>query len=307
VSFLTKIELKDRAVFCEELKVKHLKTIYKCLLGDTIDPDILFINLNEIFKSLTKISIQEIDFVDFFILLIHLRCSSIGSVINIQISENTNLELNLYKLLERLNGISKENLLSKDEFEKFSIQYKLPSILEVLKINNDQEKIYNYFIKEVYINDQKFVIENENQSEEIFKILPAKNSTIIFKKIRYIVSHFNDVNLLDYNKQIDQQLFFNFNIKNLSSLIKILFGDHLLALYENIFGLCKLGNFTPEYIENCTPGEYILFVKKLQETNKQESQQSLEPSYSEEDSSFDESLNPYESGDLPPVTSQFSG
>jgi hypothetical protein len=307
VSFLTKIELKDRTVYCKELKVKHLKTIYKCLLGDSIDSDSLLINLNEILKSLTAISIQEMDFVDFFILLIHLRCSSIGSIINIQISENTNLELNLYKFIEKLDSIPKDQLLSEDKFEKFCIRYKLPSILEVLKINNDQEKIYNYFIKEVSINDQKFIIENENQSEEILKILPVKNSTLIFKKIRNVVSQFNNVDLLDYNKQIDQQLFFNFNIKNLSSLIKILFGDHLLALYENIFGLCKLGNFTPDYIENCTPGEYILFVKKLQETNKQESQQPLEPSYQEEESSFDESLNPYESGDLPPITSQFSG
>ena len=108
MSFLTKIELKNKIVYCEELKVKHLKTIYKCLLGDEIDPDSLLVNLKFILEKLTKLSIQEIDFVDFFIILIHLRCSSIGSIINIQITENTTLELNLYKIIDELLKIDKE-------------------------------------------------------------------------------------------------------------------------------------------------------------------------------------------------------
>ena len=61
---------------------------------------------------------------------------------------------------------------------------------------------------------------------------------------------------------------FNFNISNLGIILKLLFGEQLLTLYSNIFNLCSQGNLTPEYIENCTPGEYILFVKKIEEVQQ---------------------------------------
>jgi hypothetical protein len=51
----------------------------------------------------------------------------------------------------------------------------------------------------------------------------------------------------------------------------------LLSLYENSIMLCKVGNLTPEFIENSTPGEYILYIKKLQEiisVNKNSNQMS---------------------------------
>mgnify|MGYP000222916683 CR=1 FL=1 len=100
----------------------------------------------------------------------------------------------------------------------------------------------------------------------------------------------------------------NFNIKNLCTFIKLLFNDQLLSIYENIFALCKLGNFTPEYIENCTPGEYILFVKKLEQLNKTNTQQpsnDMNINNGEPLDSYD-SINPYESDDLPPITSEFT-
>lgn len=307
MSFVTKIQLKDKIVYCEELKVKHLKTIYKCLLGEEIDAESLLFNLDNIFKTITEIETKKLSFIDFFIILINLRCSSIGNIINIQISENTNLELNLFKFIEELSKIEIEELLSCSKFNDITIHYKLPTISQIIEINNNPENICNFFIQKIEIKDQSYTIDNLEEADKILKNLPAKNFTTVFKRVQNIVQYFNSVNLLNYNKHIEQQLFFNFNIKNLTTLIKILFGDHLLSLYENLFALCKLGNFTPEYIENCTPGEYILFVKKLQEANKQE-QAPQQNSFDEEtENLFEEPINPYESGDLPPITSQFSG
>ena len=31
-----------------------------------------------------------------------------------------------------------------------------------------------------------------------------------------------------------------------------------------MFTLCKYANISPEYLENCTPGEYSIFAKQLE-------------------------------------------
>lgn len=307
--FFTKVNLRNnQSLFCEELKVKHLKSIYKCLLGDEPDTELLFYNLHNIIKSLTRSDLNEIDFLDYFILLIEIRCSCIGSVINIQISENTNFEINLYKFIETLKNINLNDFLKPEHFDDIAVYFKLPKIYEIVQFNTELETIYSYFIKEVQIKDLKYSFKSPKETEDFLKHLPAKYFSTITQKINDLVSYFNNVNLLGYNENLIKSniiLPFNFNIKNLFGVVKILFGNHLMPLYENILALCKINNFTPEYIENCTPGEYLLFIKKLEEMNFQKQQQ--QP-YTEEQNEFaEQSFNPYDSGDLPPITSEFTG
>lgn len=306
--FFTKVNLRNnQSLFCEELKVKHLKSIYKCLLGEEPDTELLFFNLHNIIKSLTHNNLNEIDFLDYFILLIEIRCSCIGSIINVQISENTNFEINLYKFIETLKNINLDDLLKSENFGDVTVYFKIPKIYEIAQFNIELETIYSYFIKEVQIKNLKYSFQSPKEVEEFLKHLPAKYFSTITQKINDLIGYFNNVNLLGYNENLIKSniiLPFNFNVKNLFGVVKILFGNHLMPLYENILALCKINNFTPEYIENCTPGEYLLFVKKLEEMNFQKQQQP----YTEEQSDFSEqSFNPYDSEDLPPITSEFTG
>jgi hypothetical protein len=312
VSLFSKINLQSDFVFCKELKVKHLKVIYKCLLGD--DSEFLFYNLNIILNDLTSKEIDNINFLDYFILLMNIRCLSIGNIINVQISEDTSLEINFNKIIDYLiKTIEIKNILTPDNIDNIVINYKLPKIFDIIEFNNNPEKIHYYFIDNVQIKNTTINFKDINECEFYLGKLPARCFSLINNKVNTIINYFNEINLLNYNENISKQdisIYFNFNIKNLYALIKILFGNELLSLYENILILCKLGNFTPEYIENCTPGEYLLFMKKMEEiskSNKQQQNQKINNNETEEIAE-EASYNPYMNDeDLPPITSEFSG
>lgn len=307
------IELTDKKIISyKELKVKHLKIIYKCLLGDEIDNILLFNNLNNILKKLTSENVENFSFIDFFILLIQVRCSSISDIITLQISEDTTFDLNLNRVLEEIKKINLQSLLEPECLNDITLYYKTPSVLQIHELNNNTEISYNFFLEKIKIKENEIIFDNEIQKEEIIKKLPAKFFSLIFKRTKKIIEHFNTINLLDYNKEKvnDISLFFNFNIKNLSNLTKLLFGNHLMSLYENIFALAKVGKIPPEYIENCTPGEYLLFIRKLEEMNKSSQKQSSDEvllNNSFEEPMDDDPVNPYERDDLPPITSEFAG
>ena len=60
MSFYSKITLTNNSkYYLQELKVKHLKTIFKCLLGDEPDVDVLFFNLNAILKELISLDVLK--------------------------------------------------------------------------------------------------------------------------------------------------------------------------------------------------------------------------------------------------------
>jgi len=311
VSFFSKIEvLNGSCIYVNELKVKDLKTICKCLLGDDPEPEMLFLNLYKIISSLTDSDLKKLNFIDYFIILINLRCFSVGSKINLQISENTTSEINLIETEKILKKINLKQILSPSVFEDIEITYKLPTINDLIKINKDNSvEFYSYFLNTLKIKDNLLTFTNSEEASLIFNKIPPKISTSIINKIKSIIQNFNELDLLSYSPHFkDMKLYFNFNIKNLCTFIKLLFNDQLLSIYENIFALCKLGNFTPEYIENCTPGEYILFVKKLEQLNKTNTQQpsnDMNINNGEPLDSYD-SINPYESDDLPPITSEFT-
>jgi hypothetical protein len=201
-----------------------------------------------------------------------------------------------------------------EKINDFSILYSLPNINDLIYINQQTEIdiFYSCFIKQINTLNTKISFKDLTTLDKnyIFEQLPVKITSSVIKKTLDIIKDLNSLNLLSYlPSNHNLSLALNFNIKNNIIFLKLLFGNELLSLYENIFALCKVGNFTPEYIENCTPGEYLLLIKKLEQLNSQSSSaqtNSLEDNDSpapEVDNEFDD-LNPYKSSDLPPITSK---
>jgi hypothetical protein len=311
VEYNSSCNLKDNSsLYFKELKVKHLKILYKCLIGDEIDSTTLIYNLNSILNEIVNDSVFNLNFLDCFILLLEIRMSSIGNKILLQLNENTTLDVNLEQLVKILKEIDLSLLMPESFENNITIHLRLPTLLEISQFSNNEDFFY-YFIEKIIIKDQVLNFEMSHE-QKILNHLPAKVYAFFYKKIQKIIYHFNSINLLSYNSHIKEPiLYFNFNINNLCLIIKLLFGNHLMVLYENIFALCKIGNFTPEYIENCSPGEYLLYVKKLEEFNKSRSESSelshdLTPDMFGENVD-EEPLNPYESSNLPPITSAFQG
>jgi len=297
LGFVNYITLGSKTFTYKELKVKHLKIIYKSTLGSVLDSKIVFGNLIPILSCLTETTpdtINKLDFISFFKLLFVIRCNSIGNLIFVELNDETNtrIEINIDKFIEILDSIKLQALLHAKIYDNLEYSLKLPSVQDLLYITdaNNYDTIYNFFIKDIKIKNTIIDVAKLElpQKEKILESLPTKITSVIIKDIHNILTKFDNINLFAKTNGLqDKNLPFNFNINNLTNLVKILFGDQLLSLYENIFGLCKAGNFTPEYIENCTPGEYLLFVKKLEAMN----QQMLEDEKTPEDynSAYDES------------------
>lgn len=314
-NFVNVISINNQNIYCQELKVKHLKTIYKCLIGDDPDSKIVFYNLNLIISAITSLQIEEIeklDFISYFLLLFEIRCMSSGNIIFAELTDNqTKVEFNIIKFIDELNSILHTNNTSHDTINDIHISYCLPTINDIFIINKQPniEYIYNFFIKKIKLQNQEINFKNlsiENK-KIILNQLPAKITSIVVDRVLKIVETINKINLLNYNKAFkDITLPLNLDLRNLIVLLKLLFGDQLMTVYDNILILCKTYNLTPEYIENCTPGEYTLFIKKLNNQYKsKETSQQRDLNIPSQNNQFNE-MNPYLSSDLPPITSEAS-
>jgi hypothetical protein len=282
-SFLYKTFLHTKNVTYSELKLKHLKIIQKCLIGEP-DSDIVLLNINNIFSeitNLTKEEINELNLIDYFILLSHIRSMSIGNIVYAELTQqkNVKLNINIEEIIKQLSSIDYKNLLKDDTLENgITVKYKLPTPNELSQLQtNDIETFCIPFIESIIINGTEFKIYKFNTDEKIQTIqkLPAKVISNLYKKIYSLLEIYSKTNLLEHIKGVSEFIPFSFNIKSYISLITLLYGDQLLSLYDNIFLLCKFGNFTPEYIEECTPGEYYIFCRKLETymAKKQEAEQ----------------------------------
>lgn len=275
-----------------ELKIKHYKIILKTLLNPDLDCNSIFLNLNFILRDIASLSNKQLlslDIVDYFILLFEARINCIGNVIFVEKQSDTKIEINLNKLLDTIKK-AKEMFLEncKQSINSIEIVYKLPTILDVLTsfdtdIVND---IYPTFIKSLNIDNTYIDFESltTHNKSNILLNLPAYLTTSFVKKTLDIVKQFNELNLLHNILQLnDQKLLFNFNKKNLAFIVKLLYNGNLLSVYENIFVLAKACNMSPDYIENITPGEYMIFLKKLEELNsKQETSNNSSESFDHE-------------------------
>jgi hypothetical protein len=142
---------------------------------------------------------------------------------------------------------------------------------------------------------------SKDEIKDILDKLPTIYTTTIIKRVQNLIETFNNVNLIGHLKGLeDKQLIFNFNIKNLGIILKLLFGEELLSLYENIFTLAKDANIPPQYIEECTPGEYYLYVKKLESENKLTSST---PNNNNNFTEEDQHVDLFDVPEMPPITS----
>lgn len=273
--FIINTNISDKSIVYKELKVKHLKLILKCLTGDSPDPVTLFTNLDSILSDIVNIPLEEIkklNFLEYFILLLQIRSTSMGSVVFAETNTEPpiKLQINIQKIIDKLKEVDTQTPKIQ-VIQDFIIRYKLPTITNIIKIHNNEISDYNnLFLQGFYFNNNCIELEDlpSDKQKNILDNLPAKISQAIFKNIENTVNTFNKINLLSYLPPTDNvYLYFNFNVQNLILLIELLFGMSLLSLYENYLVLCKLSNLTPEFIENSTPGEYILYIKKLQEIN----------------------------------------
>jgi hypothetical protein len=272
-----------------ELKVKEYKELLKGSFGDEPNTTIFFDTLFEIFEKLTGKPVsffyQELTILDMFYLLLDMRNNFLDNVCKVVImndDKQMNLELRLDYIQEELievYSLIQDKIIADSNFE---IILGYPCINRLL---DNSEHSYLRFIKELRILNSNNEIQSiQIQTNEQARLLIEK---ITPKKLFEIINHYESLtkeianyNFLDrYN--IPQSLNIVPTIDMFVWLTKLIFSESLLDFYDNLFCLACYGHMNPEYIENCSVGEYKLFVSQLKQTMNSKEQKDSQHSEDE--------------------------
>lgn len=282
--FKSKFHALGKEIWFEEFSLKEYKALLKSLISVDYTPEIFNTFITDLLlqkTNLEPLEVKNMSVIDFFILIMFLKCTSSSSIIEVQ-TENTEknkttLKLNVLEFINTLKAINVLQLTCKEYIENnIAIEYDIPSFLDVYMCKDSNNLVYS-FIKKIYFNESKvldFKKYNFHDKKTIYNNLPLKAAISIKTRINYILNYFNELDLLDYDPEFigKASLLFNFNKNNLSFLLKLLFGDDLKTIYSNQFLLAKHGNMSAEYIDSCTVGEYSIFIqllnKSINESNK---------------------------------------
>jgi hypothetical protein len=268
--YISKVPFIEKDIYCYELPVRLYKVILKALLSDTFDLEVLN-NLNNVISKITNLTLDEVNnlnFVEYFILLIYIRAINVSGYLPLIMSnkdsdKKTNLSVNLYNTLESLSKL----LTNKDTLffdGGIALTVGLPNYKKIIEDTSS----YTFFIKKITINDNVFTTSDDIL--QIVKILTPSALTNIRNYEKEIAKILKDIFFfktnveqfcIPYDIKLDEQYF----------LIQLLFGDDLSVFYSDMFYLAKYANISLEYLENCTPGEFKIFAKNLEASIKESS------------------------------------
>ena len=284
-SYVNRIEVFGKDVQIKELLLKDYRTILKCLFGDTPNVKNLFENIDiimEKYSSLNLYEIEELDFIDYLIILAKIRNISLSGVLKLRMEDDgkiATLNLSLSDVIQTFYDIKRDFRKSeKNTFGKYEIVYRLPTLSELASCQYDDrfELDATIFIDEIYHNSENICAIQKNlpisDRNELFNKLPAKYSLKIVKDIKVMDDKLKKINLINLLNHPDIgekcNLPFDFNIRNITFLIKMLFSDDLMSMYESFYTMSE--KMSPEYLDNCTPGEFGLFIKIYESKLKQQ-------------------------------------
>jgi hypothetical protein len=262
----TPVQINNLTVLYNELKVRDYKTILKCLLEEPVNIYNLFFNINLILKNITNLTekqILELDLLSYLILLINIRVLSMGNKIFTVYQDETKttkLEISLNNTLKQLKNCLDEfkEIYYKDN--NISLLFNIPKVNDILNNNT-------FYIENITYKDKIYSSVDEN----IINLLPAKyiktinyNCSLINQHIEKFYFYDSPVKMFSINLSLNYKIY--------SNIVKILFNENLASIYDNIFYLSKICNLNSSYLEDCTYGEFKIFVKKAEEMLRKKAQ-----------------------------------
>lgn len=302
-NLISQASLLQKEVEFKELTLNQYRQLLKCFIGDEIDCRFIFSNTNNILQTLTKLSekeIKELSFVDYFLLLFNIRQISIGDIVSLYVFDNEQkqlkVELRIQNLINEIKNNKLNELLHWEVTDIGEIYYRLPTVEEIHYLENTTDSsIYTFFLQKIKFSNTEINLENFSfeEKERIVQKIPVKAMTCLTKRTQELINFFNSVNLLNTinTSTFDKTLPFTLNSEILGFVYKLVYNTNLENIYDCMFALAKAANFSCEFLDNCSPGEFYLFVKKLEQLNTQQQQASNEQSGTLQN-------------DLPPITSE---
>lgn len=268
------VNLLTTSVNCSELTVKDYKEILKCSYGDNPDKKTFVTTISEVLSNITDKTPEyffNCSIVDVFLLLLKTKINSQGESCKIVVTKDEkkmNLELRFDYIYEDIKAWFEPFLNKIIKLDSVEVLFDCPSLKTIQE--QGEEEIY-YFIRGCRIlgkHDALLSPSTVEESKMLFESLSPKLASDIYSHYFSLAKEISAKNLLHRYPLIadDQRLMFTPTIDSLIWFTKLMFNEPLDSFYDNLFYLTNLGRFSTEYIENCTPGEYIYFTKKLEQT-----------------------------------------
>ena len=300
---ISQATLLQKEIEFKELNLSQYRQLLKCFIGDEIDLKFVYSNTNNILQTLTNLTdkeIKQLSFVDYFLLLFNIRQISIGDSVSLYVFDNEQkqlkVDLRVQNIINEISNAEIKKLLIPENTDIGEIYYRLPTIEEILFLENSSDtSIYTFFLQKIKFSNTEINLESYSfeEREKIVQKIPVKIMTCLTKRTQELIKHFNNLNLLKSinNEMFDKALPFTLNSEILGFVYKLVYNTNLENIYDCMFALAKAANFSCEFLDNCSPGEFYLFVKKLEQLNAQQQQASNEQ-------------NSVIQNDLPPITSE---
>jgi hypothetical protein len=295
-------DLLQSSLDFKELDLKQYRQLLKCFLGDEVYTDLIFNNTDNIIKELTSLSYKQINnlnFLDYCLLLFTIRQVSIGDTVSLYAEDieqkQLKIDLRISKVIEQIIDKKIVDLLIPETIDQCYLEYRLPSIREILILEKEKDiySFYTFFLKSIKFSKSTINLEDYTfkEREEIIQKIPVKVMTGLTKRTHAIVEYCNKINLLQSlnNKTFDKKLYLTLNSQIIAFVIKLIYNTSLESIYELMFALSKAANFSCSFLDDCSPGEFYFFTKKLEEISARQQ----------------ESNNLNAEGSLPPIVSEF--
>jgi hypothetical protein len=268
----------------KEITNKQYKELLKVTWPQSPSPKSVLPVLFEIFSELTSKPpsfFYELSVFEVFLFLLELRNMTFGPVcdLSVSIDENNkkaNLSLNLRLVQQTIKEFLKNNFKENIKLDNVNLTFQIPSIQ---RLNEPTKEECFLFLKEAEASNKNITIDTNAEAETLFYNLPPKFTKEIVKCYENFVEAIDKIDFLStYSGIQNQHLPFYLTLDCLVWYTKLLFSEPLDTFYDNVFYLAHLAHIDPSYLETCTPGEYIYFVKKLEQTlaAKQAAQSSSE-------------------------------
>lgn len=266
----------------KELNVNQYKEILKITYGDAPSIPLFTTNLCKILENIFEKPFEyfysDISIFEIFLLLLQLRINSLGTKTSISILNNENkkhvIDLNLNSIFEDLNNLllvySQQHYTVND---KIDLELSFPSIKKLESQNLDP---YYLFVKQLHVK-QSYVLKDWPQIQVVLDNVSAKQTFQLNNLLETTITEINSLNLLEpYSVDSKTNMIFSCSLESLLWFSKLIFNEDLDVFYSNLFYLSYTGHLNSTFIENCTPGEYLYFVRKLQETIARQNQSNKE-------------------------------
>lgn len=273
-----KIETTNETLVCSELNLNQYKEILKNSFGDSPDFEVFCQSAIEILEKLTNKQrefFESLSLVDFLIILFDLSIFSQGDEKQLLVTveeKQATLSFNLEKARNQIKEFYKKVFEEVLKINDFEIKLNCPS-LKRLKEPLKEEELYISFIEKITHKGLSFKIETNQQAIQIFELLPPKVALQVIDHFEKSLKQFVNFNLLEIYNLKEQKITFVPTIQSFMWFVKLLFNEPLNVFYDNLFYLAHLGHMNLEYIDKCSPGEYIYFTKKLEGVLAQRSKQ----------------------------------